>query len=648
MRLSRVGFKGYKRLLDSGCNVDADLVALVGPNEAGKTTVLEALSWLSSGGPLDPRKVNRTLATDLNDPIVTASFVLEPGDLEALPSFHTAGEPRRLHYSRYRDGDTSIMFEPALVRDTALAKSVLDLVDTPELKGRLEERSEADSLAKAIDLASSGQEWGDQDSNAVADLIRWLELPVSGTSDDQPIVKSAPEGDLIAANGLKDWKKQMLEPEPSRSAAEALKNRIPQFLLFSEEDRKLSFEYDLKRYKTTQNNRTQYNPSRDVTDPDGGLINLLRLAGTNIRELYELVHKGMPERTSGRLRQVNRDLREEISPYWGQRDLQVRVDVSDTTLRVYIDEGADTARFTDRSDGLRMFIALIAFLAQHKSDPAPILLIDEADTHLHYNAQADLVNFLEEIPCRTIYTTHSPGCLPMDLGTGIRVVKPDKDTPTSVLRNNFWENDHGGLTPLLFAMGAGAAAFTSLRAAVFAEGASDMMLLPALIREATEDYALGYQVLPGLANIHPRDLGEADYAAVRVAYLLDGDEGGDKHEEHLLEAEVPRERILKLPRGKATEDLIDPETYLEEVNGFLTEEGRAQLTLEHIQPHLDRDVTIAKAVEYEIGDRRKVPSKVAIAGRLLRRGDPIPLTKEARESLKAHHATLRKILNVGR
>lgn len=648
MRLSRIKFKGYKRLLDSGCNVDADLIALVGPNEAGKTTVLEALSWLSNGGPLDSRKVNRTVASDLSDPIVTAVFVVEPGDLKALVGLDIANEPRRIQYSRYRDGETSITFEPKLIRKPSLAEDVLELIKTAELTDRMKGIPEAVSLEKVVDLAETGREWSEQDGRAVEALADWLELPISGDSGDDSISEPAPADDVAAAEALMEWHSQMTQPGPGVVAGRALEERIPRFLLFSEPDRKLSFEHDLKRYTTRQNNRTQHRPSEDVQSPDGGLVNLLRLAGTSIRDFYDLVLEGMPERTETHVRRVNRILQEEISPYWGQRDLQVRIDVSDTSLRVFIDEGDDTARFTDRSDGLRMFIALISFLAQHKNDPAPILLIDEADTHLHYNAQADLINFLSEIPSRTIYTTHSPGCLPLDLGTGIRVVKPNEETPTSVLSNNFWENDQGGLSPLLFAMGAGAAAFTSLRAAVFAEGASDMMLLPALIREATDERKLGYQVLPGLANIQPGDLGDTDYAAVRVAYLLDGDKGGDDHEEHLIKAEVPRDRILRLPPGKAIEDLVDPEIYLAEINALLIEEGRVeQVTFEQIKSDIDGGVAIVKAVERVLGGNRKTPSKVAVAGRLLRREDSIPLTQQAREILSAHHATLRRILNLG-
>lgn len=50
MRLTRIEFNGYKRLAQTSCNVDGKLIAFVGPNEAGKSSVLEALAWLDTSG----------------------------------------------------------------------------------------------------------------------------------------------------------------------------------------------------------------------------------------------------------------------------------------------------------------------------------------------------------------------------------------------------------------------------------------------------------------------------------------------------------------------------------------------------------------------------------------------------------------------
>lgn len=49
MKAYKLRFHGYKRLADTGCNVDGRMIAFLGPNEAGKSTVLNALDWFSNG-----------------------------------------------------------------------------------------------------------------------------------------------------------------------------------------------------------------------------------------------------------------------------------------------------------------------------------------------------------------------------------------------------------------------------------------------------------------------------------------------------------------------------------------------------------------------------------------------------------------------
>ncbi len=51
----------------------------------------------------------------------------------------------------------------------------------------------------------------------------------------------------------------------------------------------------------------------------------------------------------------------------------------------------------------------------------------------------------------------------------------------------------------LLALGATTLALGALRRAVFVEGPSDAILLPALLREALDLPVLGFQVVPGLA-----------------------------------------------------------------------------------------------------------------------------------------------------
>lgn len=108
-------------------------------------------------------------------------------------------------------------------------------------------------------------------------------------------------------------------------------------------------------------------------------------------------------------------------------------------LRVNVVENdVYTSVFDERSEGLKAFVAMNAFVAAKRGTRPIVLLIDEAENHLHVDAQADLIEMFSQqnLVEKIVYTTHSPACLPSDLGLGIRAVVPDA-AETSRISNSF-------------------------------------------------------------------------------------------------------------------------------------------------------------------------------------------------------------------
>lgn len=220
----------------------------------------------------------------------------------------------------------------------------------------------------------------------------------------------------------------------------------------------------------------------------------------------------------------------------------------------------------ERSDGLRQFVALQAFTTCERAEN-PVLLIDEAEMRLHYDAQADLIQMLsrQTVSPKVIYTTHSAGCLPEDLGNGVRIVdyaKNDEGVATSVVKNNFWNRDGGGLEPLLFGMGAATLAFFPIRRALLTEGESDMLLLPTMFREIFDSASLDFQVVPGLSKTSGINLPILARNGKGIAFILDYDSGGKAIEKKIVEASFDQAAIFFL-KGltKAElqmEDFVDP------------------------------------------------------------------------------------------
>ncbi|GAA4597949.1 hypothetical protein GCM10023194_74190 [Planotetraspora phitsanulokensis] len=326
--------------------------------------------------------------------------------------------------------------------------------------------------------------------------------------------------------------------------------------------------------------------------------------------------------------------------------MAVRLDTDGNKLQVLVEEldedGATTA-ISERSEGLRVFVALLCFVLIKDPDVPPILLIDEAETHLHYDAQADLVDVLlkQDKVKQIFYTTHSPGCLPPDLGTGVRFVAPN-GRDSSVLSNSFWSSNQPGFSPLLFAMGAGAAAFSVCRRAVLAEGPSDMILLPSLIRLATGLQSLGYQVAPGLSGLHNPEF-EIDAVASRIAFLVDGDKAGLNYKKQLISLGIPEDRVANLPTGQAIEDLLDRESYISAVETLLRDAGFPDITIP--ADDLDTNDTVAHAVaKYCRSADLPVPGKTAIASHLVQDVNRIKLNTDGERSLKNLHEEFLRIL----
>ena len=98
---------------------------------------------------------------------------------------------------------------------------------------------------------------------------------------------------------------------------------------------------------------------------------------------------------------------------------------------------------------------------------------------------------------------------------------------------------------MMLAMGAGAAAFSAARKVVLAEGATEMLMLPSLIKKAIRAEDLDYQVAPGLSEVPVSMYPELDLEGARVAFLVDGDDGGSELRDALIEAGVPEEMCIR-------------------------------------------------------------------------------------------------------
>ncbi len=640
MRLISARIQGFGRLADTKINLDSKVIAIVGPNEAGKTTLLKALAQVGSEAAVSVPQRSRAVEVKDDMTVVSLEYVLDDEDRNALAGLDLEESPQFMTVGKAAGGAVTVDIRPLPV------KALAPLKQAAKAAGQ---GSKAKGLDDWIDPDSA---YADPDSDTPRDYRAELSAVVDGAdaflADPTSIL---PEDFLDKARSLLvatldtsssttlraaldrivAWAERA-DPDPE--AQTRLWNRTPDFLLFEEADRDIQATYALD----------------EILDPEvpAALKNLAGMAGLGLRELLTFVQTGDIARRDTAIIQANTRLNEIFDDAWKQARLAVRFSVDGSLLRILLwEDGDNITVFDERSAGLRMFVALIAFLKMHGSSRSTVLLIDEAENHLHIDAQADLVNMFvtQEHAIKIVYTTHSPACLPPDLGSGIRSVVPrSDDLQISDVKNSFWQ-EAAGYSPLMLAMGAAAAAFTPARCVVLAEGATEMILLPTLIRASTGEGSLPYQIAPGLSEV-PKDFYPSlDFEGAKVAYLLDGDTGGDDLEKGLVNAGVPKNLVSRLTVA-GTENLLKAESYGAAISALLVECNPGKVVLK--LPELGEVSGGSWAKEIGIwitGEGLKAPSKVAVANWLIENGEAVP-SAEGTKQLKALHKALKKSLGL--
>src|SRR3712207_749176 len=96
--------------------VDGKLIAVVGPNESGKSSLLQALTHLNHYRPLSTsggmRETTRNVDVPDDQDVIEATYLLDDDDREALSDVHGGKEIRWCTVSKRVDGQQWYDFTP--------------------------------------------------------------------------------------------------------------------------------------------------------------------------------------------------------------------------------------------------------------------------------------------------------------------------------------------------------------------------------------------------------------------------------------------------------------------------------------------------------------------------------------------------------
>lgn len=554
MDLCHVSITGFRCFAQTvHLKTHGKLVAILGPNEAGKSSILSAIVHLSNDNAPEKKDISRS--PNAGEFSISGRYYLSEEDLK----YAKLTAPRWLVIRKGQDGKRGYSIEPTPpLRDHGARHQLLKTVEHIVSHRKFAERIEADTLLSnevlhsALDLLRSPSE--DLTPEQLKDIEEAATslLKLVRNEDSQRIHR--------LQNQLDKFLDLENEANPSKYALHVLRSRIPRVIEFDEESRDLHSSYAME----------DLNSKIPLA-----LDNLFDVAQVRIKDIINAYNEEDESRITTIENRINKKLSERFSESWGQSDVQVSIKIyRDRLILQAVDESEEYSSFEERSDGLRQFVALQAFTSG-RWDDFPTLIIDEAEQRLHYDAQADLTQMLarQTVSPKIIYTTHSAGCLPEDLGNGVRLARPCADDPTtSEIINKFWSEDAGGLTPLLYGMGATTLAFFPTRRAVMVEGPFDMLLLPTMFREALSVPTLGFQFIPGLSEnselFHAPVIGSKK----SILYMLDGDGGGRTLAKSLAKINISEEDIFTLEaanhRKCELEDFISPIVLIEAVKSY--------------------------------------------------------------------------------
>lgn len=565
MNLLSISLEGVRRFRErTNVRVAEPLIAFVGPNEAGKSTILDALRLFE-----ESREIPKTYATRRTElsPQIEINYELEDDDISAISASRIVPQIKGCKFRKTSDGKVTVTLVPEPEANIPARQKLVELLDVARkhLQVRGKEKENATKVGSQIPEANNimkkaGAILQDSDFNKLKSLKSNLKLLSNSlrTEEENAAVNAAIE----ALTDLLEDPVQVYYREAER----ILRDRRPPFIFFDQEARELRESYVL---------------GEAVKKPPVSLMNLLGLAEIELTELHQAVKEKDDPLRHELIETANERLKERFSAAWELSDVTPRLDVNDGTLNLFVSIPGKRgySRIDERSDGLRWFVALISFMHTKDDQERPVLLVDEAEQHLSYDAQANLIKVLEEqrLTCKVLYTTHSAGCLPSDLGTSVRPVIPINDHDQgerSKISNGFWQTHEPGFTPLLLAMGLGPLAFTPARNVVIGEGASECILLPTLMREATALERLPFQVAPGMSQSKDSDFRSLLASAGRVAFVFDGDVSGRKNCDRVRELGAEERQAFSLDQyfdePLTLEDLLAPEVYVNAFNKVLS------------------------------------------------------------------------------
>jgi predicted ATPase len=480
VELTKVEITDFKSVRRSNPIDIGDVTCLVGKNESGKTTLLQALYRLYPIVPDDGKfdVTNDYPRSDLEDYrqqveageidsgiVVTAKYTLAQQEVDEVESCHGSGIFQSHTLTLSKGYDNQLHFHLSINEDVAVTKWIEES-DLPETL-----KKEAAACYTLHDLIT----FLDLKSEEYASAFRDAQQQAQAMPDGELKQKSLAEANELAAPPSLAKLKSQAVPILKQGLLmyiwdNFVKRHVPRFLYF-DEYYQMTGQVNIDELRKRQTGQ-RLEPS------DRPMLGLIEMARLNIDQLMS---QDRTEPFVASLEGASNHLSKHILKYWSQnRHLQVQFDVrparpndphgmtngNNLWGRVYDTVHRVSTPLGTRSRGFIWFFSFLAWFSQQKKRGEPIiLLLDEPGLSLHASAQGDLLRYIEEElkpHHQVIYTTHSPFMIDPRQFNRVRIVEDrsvdaNQELPIEVAGTKVFdevlEAAEGSLFPLQGALG---------------------------------------------------------------------------------------------------------------------------------------------------------------------------------------------------
>lgn len=465
MQLNSFRVTNFRSVKDSGWIVAAEITALIGTNESGKTNLIVPLWKLNPAkeGEIKlitdaPRKDYNAIRKSKTKPVfITARFTLDDDLASQVAS--TGGVPvdevREVEVSRDLGGQLTITFPSASSSPTAQRSELLTLLESAKTDiNALDPADEGDETLKKSVLAAIAKANTQLDS--AIERMEGAAVRQVSTALDPKIVAEASPGSMIAARynqlltAMKKFVQKTAKPGVNQSApaCKLIESNLPVFV-----------------YYTTYGNLDSEIYLPHVIDDleRTGLTGKAEARARTLRVLFDFVHlqpveilelgKDWVGETEGEeptedqieefnekkkersvlMQSAGTELTRSFRDWWKQGEYRIRFEADGDHFRIWVsdDKRPEEIELEGRSTGLQWFLSfyLIFLVESRAAHSGAILLLDEPGHTLHPLAQRELSKFFDHLADsnQLIYTTHSPFLIDADHLDRARNVYVDAD-----------------------------------------------------------------------------------------------------------------------------------------------------------------------------------------------------------------------------